>query len=148
MTSGPDTWEFDQRSRLALDEIALPLRVEHVVPGLPMLGIELGAQAEYVLRAVQDNRSDPDPAPTIAERRGVPAARIFEVMGTFGGERELTFATRRLGSAASAGMAWHTRAFSHEAAVVARYERGLTGLWTEGAERFASRAGVSLRVAW
>ncbi len=85
VTSGPETWEFDYRSELALDEIAWPLRVEHAVPGLPMLGIELGAQAEYVLRAVQDNGADPDPAPTIAVRRGVPAAQVFEDVGTFGG---------------------------------------------------------------
>ncbi|MCC6652787.1 MAG: hypothetical protein IT348_16665 [Candidatus Eisenbacteria bacterium] len=140
--SGPTSLEF--RASLALDQLALPARVEHAVPGVPALALELGAQMDYTLSAVYDF-SDLPPLPARPARR---YAQIFEDVGTIGDGEDVTNDTNRLGVAATAGLTWRTHLLSHDATLGFRYERGLTPLWKDGLDRFANRAGLSLRWAF
>lgn len=133
------------RYRMTVQQLALPLRVQHPVPGLPWLGIEAAVQAEYVLKAME-RFEDHSAYPAI--RPPQPLASDATIFESLKDEYEITYLTNRLGAAATAGLSWRTKLFHHDATLAARYERGLTPLWKDGLDRFADRLGLALRWAF
>ncbi len=135
---------YEIRSKLRMQGLALPLRLEHAIPGIPALALELGVQAEYVLKVEEKYEDNTYPA----LRPARPSAVIFEDLTKW---YEVTYASHRLGSAATAGLTWRTKLFSRDAALTARYEHGLTSLWNEPPEdydRHARRVAAAVRMAW
>ncbi len=144
MESSGTRYEF--RSRVTVQQLTLPVRLEHAVPGVPALSVEVGAQAEYVLKAMEKYETESHSIAPPATRAVGPLtgdAVIFEALKD---EYEITGLTQRLGAAGSAGAAWRTRLGGRDAALAGRFEFGLTEAWKNGLERFARRATLSLRV--
>lgn len=141
-SSGGQPYEI--RSKLRMQGLVLPLRLEHAIPGVPVLALELGLQAEYVLKVEEKYEDNTYPA----LRPARPSAVIFEDLTRW---YETTYDSQRLGSAATAGITWRTKLFSRDAALTARYEHGLTSLWSDPPEDFdrhARRLSAALRMAW
>ncbi|MBI5171168.1 MAG: PorT family protein [Candidatus Eisenbacteria bacterium] len=135
---------YEIRSKLRMHGLALPLRLDHAIPRIPALALELGVQAEYVLKA--EEKYEDNTYPALRSTR--PSAVIFEDLTKW---YEVTYASHRLGAAATAGLTWRTKLFSRDAALAARYEHGLTSLWNDPPQdydRHARRLSAALRVAW
>jgi hypothetical protein len=137
-----DTWHW----------LAVPLRAR-VTPWAPPLSLEVGPEVQVLLAAksqqeldlgTQALRATGDGSPTV---RWAPAAQIFEEVGTFGGDRDVTDRYRRVNVVLGGGVSFAWPARSGHIVAHARCGFGLNDLMKSGAIASRTRA-VEVGAGW
>jgi hypothetical protein len=116
-----------------LDYLSIPARIELAPFADGRLGLAFGPEFAYLLQARREVTEETTPSPGPAKA----SADIFEDVGTFGREGDVTGDYERLDVRVSAGVLWKLPLGAHVGRVEARYAHGLTD--TRKAESLAQR---------
>ena len=105
-----------------LDYLSIPARIE-LAPWVDgRLGLSFGPEFAYLLQAQREVTEETTPSPGPAKT----SADIFEDVGTFAQEGEVTGEFERLDVRVTAGVLWKMPLGAHVGRVEARYAHGLT----------------------
>jgi hypothetical protein len=118
--NGPDVYVATGEN--TMDFVSIPARIELAPFAGGALGVTFGPELDYLLRAKRDVSLEYVAGPGPA----LPAALIFEEVGTFEREGDITGEFERLNVSATAGVSWSMPLGRHVGRIDARYAHGLT----------------------